>query len=326
MGAVKSVKKWGRRLLLVTVALFILLNVLAYHHAHSFFYFTDGDVRTPPPEALNWKQKVSVLMRGIHVPKPKAHTFPEFRFEEVFIPGRGQTRLAAWRIPRTDAAATVILFHGYSGEKSGLMPEARLFRDMGCEVVMVDFPGSGQSPGNMTTLGIHEAEDVAAVIEWARREWPDRPLAVYGHSMGGAAIMRAMAVHDAKPDVAIVESVFDSLLNAIRFRFNLLSAPSFPAAELLLFWGSVQLGVNGFDHDVVDYARSVQVPTMIIHGKQDNRASLSAARKVYDALSGRKKYVVMETAGHVNPCVSDQSTWVAEVGAFLRTARSEVRR
>jgi len=263
---------------------------------------------------------MGMLFRGVHIPKPEAFTSPDSfgaPYEEILVPGRDHMQLSAWRLLQPDAESVVLLFHGYSSEKSGLMPEAQIFWKMGSEVVMVDFPGSGGSPGNKTSLGIHESEDVVKAIEWARAQWPNRRLVVYGHSMGGAAIIRAMAVHGAQPDVAVVESVFDTLLEAIRFRFDLLSVPSFPAAEILLFWGSVQLGANGFDHDMVRYAQSVRTPTMIIHGENDRRALVAGADRVYHALAGPKQLVLIQNAGHVNPCLADPEKWGIAVRSFI---------
>lgn len=300
--------------------LFFILNLLAYHHAGSFFFYTDDGPRTPSPEQLSWKQKLWVLVRGIHVPKPMAHSRPEsmgLSFQEMTVPGRELMMLSAWHLPQPDADTMVVLFHGYSSEKSGLLPEAKIFHEMGCEVLMVDFPGAGNSPGFKTTLGLLEAEDVASVTRWVRSKWSHRRVILYGHSMGGAAIMRAMALLSVNPDAAIVESVFDTLLNAIRRRFELLSAPSFPAAEILLFWGGIRLGANGFSHDVTAYAASVRTPVLVIHGDQDRRATIDGAGKVYDALAGERQFLLMKAAGHVNPCLADRETWKRDVASFI---------
>lgn len=309
-----------KKLVLVFVLLFVIVNLLAYRHARAFFFYTSGSERTPAPELLGWADKARVLMTGIRVPKPVAHALPSdagLPYEIIRIPVDGHIDLPAWRIPRPDAHVVVMLFHGYSSEKSGLLPEARRFHDLGHEVIMVDFPGHGDAPGHQTSLGIREAATVAAVVEWMRKQAPARTIMVYGHSMGGAAAMRAVARHGAKPDGMIVESVFDDLLQAIRFRFALMSVPSFPLAEMLLFWGSVQLGANGFEHDVVAYARQVDVPVLVAHGGHDRRAPVAGARAVYDALPGKKDWLLIEAAGHVNPCLADEARWSGAVREFI---------
>ena len=321
VGPAESVKPFFRRMLLLLLAAFLLLNYLAYRHARSFFFYTGGTERTPSPESLGWAEKARVLIRGVQVPKPKMHSSPadyELPWESISVPGRASTGLSGWLIPKPDASELMILFHGYNSEKSGLLPEAKLFYAMGYEVLMIDFSGHGDSPGNTTTLGIREADDVVSTLAWARKKWPGRRIYLYGHSMGGAAILRAMGTLNAKPDAVIVESVFDTLLNAIRFRFDLLSVPSFPAAEILLYWGSRQLSVNGFRHDLRSYARNIILPVLVSHGTADRRASLAGARDVYDALGGKKYFLTMDGAGHVNPSNMDPVLWSEQVRRFLR--------
>lgn len=309
------------RLALVVALGVVAVNVLAYHHASSFFFYRDGGERTPSPESLSWARKLGVLITGIRVPKPVAHSDPSdfgLTFSDISVPGREGMALAGWLIDRPDADTVVVLFHGYSSERSGLLPEARVFAELGCRVVMVDFPGSGGSPGNRTTLGIDEARDVATVFDWIATVYPDRRIVLYGHSMGGAAIMRSMALLDVRPDAAVVESVFDSLLEAIRQRFRLMSVPPFPLAEILLFWAGYQLDADGFGHDVVAYAGQVTAPTLILHGAGDTRADWRRAQRVFEALAAERKAMkVIAGAGHVNPCLADPAAWREAVGAFL---------
>ncbi|NTV65921.1 MAG: hypothetical protein HGA65_20620 [Oscillochloris sp.] len=66
-----------------------------------------------------------------------------------------------------------------------------------------------------------------------------------------------------------LEAVFDDLLTNTRHRFDALGLPSWPAADLLLFWGGVQLGVNPFEHNPVGYARAVDVPVLLLYGEDD---------------------------------------------------------
>ncbi|HMP89607.1 MAG TPA: alpha/beta fold hydrolase [Kiritimatiellia bacterium] len=315
-------KKWLKRLAILLLAFFIILNYLAFRHSRTFFFYSDGGKRTPAPEELTFKQKINVMITGIHVPKPKAHSSPHehgMPFVKITIPGRNQIPLSAWKIPgSSDTEVLVIMFHGYSSEKSGLLTEAQIFHELGYMLLMVDFPGSGGTPGNKTTLGIKESEDVAAVLAWARSVWPKHQIVLYGHSMGAAAIMRSVAVHEIHPDAVIIESAFDTLLNAIRLRFHLMNIPSFPAAEILLFWGSVQLGANGFSHDVRMYARNVNVPVFMIHGMHDNRASLQGANDVFSQLKGDRELMVMEKAGHVSPCTDDREKWKNGVRTFIQ--------
>ena len=305
------------------VAGFIVLNLLAYMHAGAMMTFAESRAKTPGPESLSFGRKAWVLLTGVTVPKPVselslAEAGSDYR--SVSIPGENGITLGGWYCSVGDEQPLVILFHGYTSEKSSLLDEAAVFRELGLSVLLVDFRGSGESSESSTTVGYLEAEDVAAAVRFARSDLPHSKLILFGQSMGGAAVLRAMSEFDVEPDAIILESVFDRLLHTVRNRFYIMGAPSFPFAELLLFWGGVRAGFDGFDHNPVEYALSVECPALFIHGTADPKARLEEGRRVYEAASGPKTFVEISDAVHENCLESRPDMWKAAVGEFLSAA------
>ena len=187
---------------------------------------------------------------------------------------------------------------------------------------MVDFRGAGGSTGSDTTLGMREAGDVAAAFGYARQEWSDRFIAVYGVSMGAVAALRAIAAEGVEPDGLVLESPFDSLLNTVRNRFHATGLPDFPAAEMLVFWGGVQHGFDGFAHNPVEYARSVRCPTLLLYGDRDPRVTPAQSTAIYAALDPgiNKTAVPFEGAGHEALVLHDPELWERHVGELLGEA------
>ncbi len=212
----------------------------------------------------------------------------------------------------------VILFHGYSAEKTSLLGEARAFLDLGASVMLVDFRGSGGSSASYTTVGVHEAEDVAAAVRYAQIWLSHGNDFLFGRSMGAAAILRAVHAHGAEPDGVILEAVIDTLLNTVRHRFRALQVPAFPSAELLVFWGGRQWGFDGFEHNPSDYAASVDCPTLLMHGERDPRVSLTEARRVFDAIPVTKELVTFERSGHESYLSRNASQWRTAVERFIK--------
>jgi len=116
---------------------------------------------------------------------------------------------------------------------------------------------------------------------------------------------------------AIVESVFDRMVNAIRNRFDIMGLPSFPAAELLCFWGGAENGFDAFTHAPVEYARGVRIPVLVLHGERDPRATLAQGRRVYDALAGPKRFVAFPGVAHEDLRHADPERWEDAVAGFL---------
>ena len=223
----------------------IALNLLAYRHAFAMMHFTAGSPRTHEPEKLTLGQKCKVLLCGVNIPRPQAKASaidlgPATR--GLRLEGTNGIALGAWYCPGSIEKPLVILFHGYSAEKSSMLPEAKAFLEMGLSVLLVDFRGSGDSSESYTTIGFAEAEDVASAVGYAHAHLPHRKVILYGQSMGAVAILRAVHSCGVQPDAIIVEAVFDQMLNTVRHRFEAMGMTSFPSAELLVFWGGRQAG------------------------------------------------------------------------------------
>jgi alpha-beta hydrolase superfamily lysophospholipase len=227
--------------------------------------------------------------------------------------------LEAWYVPASapPPRATIALFHGYASSKASWLSEANALHAMGCAVILVDFRGSGGSSGGVTTLGYSESADVAATCDLADRLIPDRPLILYGRSMGSVAVLRAVAVAGVRPAGIVLECPFDRLLGTVRHRFSAMGLPAFPCAELLVFWGGVQHGMNGFAHNPVEYAASVTCPALFMHGTADSRVSVAEAKAVFDALGGDKSFEVFTDLAHESYFSARPEAWRKYVTEFL---------
>jgi hypothetical protein len=286
-------------------------------------HFTAGSARTQKPEALTLGQKVKVLFCGVEIPRPRTKALPMDlgpATRSLELDCTNGIKLGAWYSPGPSQNPLVILFHGYTGEKSGTLPEAKAFLEMGLSVLLVDFRGSGDSSESYTTIGFDEAEDVAAAVRYARAQLPHGKVILYGQSMGAAAVLRAVHSCGVRPDAIIVEAVFDRMLNTVRHRFEAMGVPSFPGAELLVFWGGRQAGFNGFDHNPVQYAAGVKCPILFLHGANDPRAHIEEARRVFDAVTAQKRFKEFPGVGHVASVTRCPEEWKKTVSQFLKQA------
>jgi len=211
-----------------------------------------------------------------------------------------------------------LMFPGYAGVKEAFLTPAAQLYQFGYSSLLVDFRGSGGSSGNDTTLGLREADDVAATFVYAQQHWPGLPIILYGISMGGAAILRAVAIDGVHPAAIMVEGVFDRLLTTVQHRFDAVHLPSWPAAQLLVFWGSVQMDYNGFRHNPVDYASSITCPILVMHGERDPWITSGETQALVAHIDGAKQVVEFPNVGHDMPYVYPApDEWVATVKQFL---------
>ncbi len=310
-----------RCLCLAGLLAFAALNGIAYTHARAMTHFVSGGIKTPHPEALSPAGKLGVLVSGVRVPRPENLTRPDdigLASTTHRFPSADHT-LEAWLIEAGPSHGMVVLFHGYSGSRSDLLPQAAAFHELGFACLLVDFRGSGGSTGATTTIGFGEADDVVAAVAYARNRLAAEAVFIYGVSMGAAASLRALGPLGLRADGLIVESPFDRLLSTVENRFALMGLPSFPCAPLLVFWGGVQHGYSGFAHNPCDYARQVETPTLMLVGAVDQRATEAQALAVYDRLAGPRSLVRFAGAGHESFLEHDPRLWKRTVGEFLQT-------
>lgn len=209
-----------------------------------------------------------------------------------------------------------------SKAKQLLLPvlPAQVFHALGYDTWLVDFRGVGGSSGNTTTLGMREAQDVVASVSYIQKYRRQQPLVLYGVSMGTAAILKAVVADLVHPDALILELPFYRLVAAVGSRLQAVAIPTFPMAELTVFWGSIQHGFNGFAHNPVDYATQVKCPTLILHGKLDKWTTAAQIDRLFNNLPGTKQLSIFPTARHDLLVTIDRQKWTQDLDRFLQLA------
>jgi alpha-beta hydrolase superfamily lysophospholipase len=300
---------------------FASLNAVAYMHAYAMTHFVDGGNVPLRPEQLSFLGKVWVIMTGVTVPKPFVPATPagaRLAYTVHRIPSTDNIELELWHIPHPTSKGLVLVFHGYAACKAHMLPEAEAFHELGYATLLVDLRGCGGSSGRETSIGVTEAEDVAAAFRYAQTTWPGEPLLLFGTSMGSAAILHAVQQHELQPKAVMIECPFDRLLSTVKHRFTAMGLPSFPFAQLLVFWGGVQQGFNGFGHNPMDYARGVHCPVLQLQGAADQRVHPEEAAAIFANLgTENKRFELLEGVEHESYVHAKPREWKRLVREFL---------
>ena len=122
--------------------------------------------------------------------------FAEFALpepENVTIRGEG-VDLASWYFdnPR-DAGCAVVMLHGFSGSKAEVLAATPIFWRRGCDLLLYDARGHGDSDRALLSFGAHEREDLLRAIEWltAKTDLPRSKIGLIGWSYGAATAIQA---------------------------------------------------------------------------------------------------------------------------------------
>jgi uncharacterized protein len=299
----------------VIVIIFIGMNVVAYFHAYKFTHFSDSVIsKTKTPAKLSTMGKLNALLFGINNPRPFNAALPVQPFETIKL--NSNKIIECWYIKTAGAKGTVILFHGYGGEKSSLLNKSDEFIKLGYNTLLVDFMGSGGSEGNQTTIGYKEAEEVKTVFDYVIQKGENK-IYLFGSSLGATAIMKAINDYTLNSAGIILECPFGSMYTTVCARFKNMQVPSFPMAGLLVFWGGVQNGFWAFGHNPVEYAKKIQCPVLLLYGAKDDKVSRAEIDEIYLNVSCRKQLNIYELAGHEDYLNLYREKWLTDVKTFM---------
>lgn len=295
-----------KRIIRVVLIAILTINAIAYIGAYALTHY------------------ISLGQLGLGMPRPTNPRLPSdvgLEYVTQRIPINQTEWIETWFIPAQSSSSkgTVLLFPGNGGSKGKqLLAPAQVFHDLNYDALLIDFRGVSGSSGSTTTLGFWEAKDVILVRDRAKQLNLKHPIIFYGVSMGSAAILKAVAQENIAPDAIILELPFARLLNAVKSRLQVKNVPLFPTAELLVFWGSIQHGFNGFAHNPVTYAKQIKCPTLVLQGERDKWTTMTEINELFQNLRGSKQLVIFPTAGHQLLVSVDRHYWQKSVNEFLK--------
>jgi alpha-beta hydrolase superfamily lysophospholipase len=290
------------------------MNGIIFMHAYKFTHFSSPDIERTNDKKLSFLYKVKIVFTGVNNPRPVNRFKPDIPYDSIKI--RSNKILDCWLLNSPNSLGTVILFHGYGGEKSSMLDKAYEFMHMGYSTLLVDFMGAGASEGNETTIGYKEAVEVSDCFNYIKGKGENK-IVLFGTSMGAVAIMKAINDYEIHPSEIIIECPFGTMYKTVCSRFHMMHIPSFPMAGMLMFWGGIQNGFWAFNHNPENYARNIHCPVLLLYGENDIKVSKPEIDTIYSRIPAPKKLVTFPLAGHENYLMKYRKEWTENVSAFL---------
>jgi len=135
-------------------------------------------------------------------------------------------RLSGWVVPAAEPRGVIILCHGHGGSRRGTLMKAVMLNRYHFTTLLFDFRASGCSEGTCRTFGLNETDDVLGAVQFLKgcTGTSQLQIAALGHSMGGAAIIRA-AARCTDISAVIAEATYAQLETVMRRRVKLCAGP-----------------------------------------------------------------------------------------------------
>ncbi|HJW15515.1 MAG TPA: alpha/beta fold hydrolase [Flavisolibacter sp.] len=305
-----------KTILWVVLVQLLLLNLSAASYAYKFTHFRQG---SPPVfDHANILARTWKLFVGPSFYRDDKEPVPSFPITQVPLKLNEDLSIDTWYAEVPDSRKCIIMFHGYSSNKSFLNAEAFRFRQWGYNVLMVDLRAHGKSQGTVTGFGYKETEEVRKAFDFARAQG-NHYITLYGVSMGAVLVIKAVAQQVVAPDAIITDMPFGSLHDHLKARARVTGFASEPFAFFTTLWIGIESGFNGFSLNTSEYAKSVTCPVLLQWGEQDRYVTAKETASIYYHLASQnKKLVLYPEADHDSYLQSDPMLWEKEVGGFLK--------
>ncbi|GMA47218.1 alpha/beta hydrolase [Tetragenococcus muriaticus] len=231
-------------------------------------------------------------------------------------------KLSAIFIPSEEQdGKTAILAHGYMDTAESMAEYAKMYHDMGYNVLVPDARGHGQSQGDYIGFGWHERKDYLQWIDQVlTRQGNDETITLYGVSMGAATVMMVSGESLPANVVSIIEdcgyaSVEEELSYQLKDQFDL---PAFPLISITSAVTKVRAGYFFGEADVTKQLAKNHLPMFFIHGKEDKFVPFSMLEEVYQATEAPKEKWEVDHAAHADSYKQDPDLYQKKVHSFLQ--------
>lgn len=218
------------------------------------------------------------------------------RYRQVNIISKDGTRLNGWWIESKTqpSRGTVVFSHGTAGSMGHHLGFVMWLAKAGYDVLMYDYRGYGKSQGNTDRLGMVQDAHAALVFAGTQNKAIDHKVISYGHSLGGAKSVVAIAENKpAKVRAVITDATFAS------YRDMALVLGGKLAADL----------VTDELSPVDEIAKISPLPLLIIHGNKDPVVPLAQGQKLFEAAKKPKTMFKVKEGGHGNNLWRDKGAY-----------------
>ena len=202
----------------------------------------------------------------------------------------------------------IVHLHGVADNRRSGVGIAQRFVPKGYDVLTYDSRAHGESEGKDCTYGFYEKRDLRAALDAIHAE----DAILFGSSLGAAVALQT-AAEDPRIRGVIAQSAFSDLETIARERAPWVATSAEIAEALAIAERNGHFRIAEVSPWLA--ASRIRVPVLLIHGEKDRETSAAHSRRIYDALGGPRRLLLVPGRGH-NDALRDEGTWT-EIEAWV---------
>ncbi|CAM3086609.1 alpha/beta hydrolase [Lactiplantibacillus plajomi] len=229
-------------------------------------------------------------------------------------------KLVAWYVPKRGSAKTVVLAHGFAGNKALMGAWAGMYHELGYNVLVPDARAAGASQGQAVGYGWLERKDD---LKWAQtvvQRTKTTKIVMSGISMGAAGMTMASGERQLPQIKAyVVDSPFTSAQAIISYQAKeMYHLPAFPLVNVTSAITRVRAGYSFKTADAQAAIERNHRPIMIISGTKDDFVPTWMGKALYRHANQPKRLWLVKGAGHTTAITQNYQEYKRRVAQFLK--------
>lgn len=218
----------------------------------------------------------------VFYPFTKIDTTPKnwgMEYNQVKLKLETGDSISAWYLPHPEADKTILFFHGNGGNISHRGDSIYIFHKLKLNVLIIDYPGYGDSTGQPSEEGLYQSANTAWQYLIENKKIAPKKIIIFGRSLGGAVAIDLAARVQAGG--LILESTFGS----VREITNIL----FPVISNFIYLR--------YSFDSLSKINNVKSPVLLIHSPDDEIIPFELGQNLFAAIQSEKEFLQIE-GGH----------------------------
>ena len=195
--------------------------------------------------------------------------------EELRLPVKDASTVAAWWVSGDAGAPVVVYFHGSEGNLTHELPAVRFLHSLGVNALLAEYVGYGGDGARPDEAGCYDAADAAWDHVTRGRGFSEDRVILYGHSLGAAVAARTAAGRRCAG--LVLQSGFTSVLDLAVRAYPYLPVRPFLRTRL----------------DALGHVRRARCAVLVIHSKDDEHIPYEQGRRLYEEAPATKKLVTV---------------------------------
>jgi len=207
---------------------------------------------------------------------------------DVSVRTEDDLTLKAWLLePSFHNGDAVLLLHGLSDNRIGMIGYAELLLGHGYTVLMPDARAHGQSDGEIATYGLLERRDIHDWEVWLTAKLHPKCVFGFGESMGAAQLLQSLG-GDAIFCAVAAESPFSDLREVAYDRVGQFfhTGPWLgrtflrPVIEIAFPYSRWKYGLELEQVSPIAVVAATKIPVLLIHGQIDSNIPMRHSRRI----------------------------------------------